>query len=441
MRKSRIPLLIACGCVCAGGIDSIPTLAAGAVPAPPTANSSPATNLTGSTAALNGSVNPNGQQTSYALQWGPTNGYGHETPLTSAGAGTTTENVSATVSGLSGGSTYHFRVIAINAAGTAVGSDALFTTIGTAPAPSPGPAATTAAATNVNQGGATLNGTDNPNGQATSYYFEYGPTPNYGFETAPQSAGSGTATQPASANVTGLPSSTAFHYRLVAVSAGGTALGPDQTFTTTTPPTASTGQATQISNTSVRVNGELNPHGHTTTYFFQYGTTTGYGLQTRPIDAGSGTSNVAVHSVIGALTPKSTYHYRLVAESAGGISYGSDQSVTVGPGQSHVAFMGRMGFVSPGGIIGVEAGCFGGDTRCDGQVTMSLIRTGTLIGQRNFDIAPNSGGFQNIGINGLGKQLLKQNGVWHLLQVDVTVTTTTGQRTSQTMTLARWVWH
>ena len=35
-------------------------------------------------------------------------------------------------------------------------------------------------------------------------------------------------------------------------------------------------------NTSVQVNGSLNPKGQATTYFFQYGTTTGYGLQTRP---------------------------------------------------------------------------------------------------------------------------------------------------------------
>jgi hypothetical protein len=203
----------------------------------------------------------------------------------------------------------------------------------------------------------------------------------------------------------------------------------------------STGTAAQISNTAVRVNGVLNTHGQSTTYFFQYGTTTGYGLQSRPVDAGSATGDIAVHAVLGGLTPYDTYHYRLVAESAGGVTYGSDRSIAVGPGQSHVAFMGRMGFVSPGGIIGVEAGCFGGDTRCDGHVTMSVIRTGTVIGQRNFDIAPHSGGFQNLGINALGKQLLRQNGVWRLLQVDVTITTTIGQRTSQTMTLARWVWH
>jgi hypothetical protein len=103
--------------------------------------------------------------------------------------------------------------------------------------------------------------------------------------------------------------------------------------------------------------------------------------------------------------------------------------------------MGHMGFVSPGGIIGVEAGCFGGVTPCQGHVSMSAVDGGQLLGERNFYIAPKAGGFQNLEINSTGKQMLRNNGVWHLLQVNVVVTTTTGQRTSQTMTLARWIWH
>jgi hypothetical protein len=343
VRTSRIPLWVASGCVCAGAIASIPAIASGAAAPPPTVSTAAATNVNSSGATLNGTVNPNGQQTSYAFDWGTTTGYGHETPLSSAGAGTTTQSVTAAIAGLAPGTTYHFRTIAQSAAGTTTGNDESFAT------PTPKPS-----------------------------------TPS---------------------------------------------------------PAASTGGASQISDTAVRVNGTLSPHGQETTYYFQYGTTTGYGLQTRPVDAGSGTSAVAVHAVLGGLTSKTTYHYRLVAESAGGTTYGSDHSVLVGPSQSHVAFMGHMGFVSPGGIIGVEAGCFGGATPCQGHVTMSALHGGAVLGQRNFYIAPSSGGFQNLGISSAGQQMLKQNGVWHLLQVNVTVTTTAGQQTSQTMTLARWVWH
>src|SRR5581483_9605436 len=115
-----------------------------------------------------------------------------------------------------------------------------------------------------------LQGTVNPDGQATSYYFEYGPTSNYGFETAPQNAGSANTAASVTADLTGLPSSTDYHYRLVAVNAGGTGLGADQTFKTTTPPTAFTGAASSVRAYSMVLNGTTNPEGQATTYWFQY---------------------------------------------------------------------------------------------------------------------------------------------------------------------------
>lgn len=437
MRKLRTALILAGVAVIAG----IPiALASGTSPAPPTASSAAATNVSAKGATLNGSVNPNGQQTSYAFQWGPTSGYGHETALSSAGAGTTTSSVSAALSGLNSGSTYHFRIIAMSSAGTSVGSDESFTTNGSPPPPSTPPAATTGSASNVGQDSATATGTVNPGGQATQYYFEYGTTANYGLETAAQDGGSGTASEPVSANLSGLSSSTVYHYRLVAVSPGGTALGSDQTFKTTTPPVVSTGTPSSVHKTSAVLNGTVNPQGNSTTYFFQYGTSTGYGLQTGPANAGSGTSVVAVHAYIAGLSTNTVYHYRLVAQSSGGTAYGADETVAVGETGSHVVFMGRMGFVSPGRVIGVEAGCFGGSTNCAGHVTIS--HNGIVIGQRNFNISPDSGGFQNIEISPQGEQMLASyNGVFHLLPVTISVTEANGQKISEVMHLARWVWH
>ena len=439
MRKSLKALL----CVTAVAITILPVALAQGATSAPAVTTSPATGVNDTGAKLNGTVNPAGQPTSYAFQWGPTTGYGHETPLTSAGSGTSASSLSASLTGLASGSTYHFRIIAMNASGTSVGADQSFATTGTPPPPSPPPpAANTGSAGKISASSATVTGTVNPAGQSTTYYFEYGPSSNYGFETSAAGAGAGLSEQSVSANLSGLPASTTFHYRVVAVSNGGTALGSDKTFSTATPPAASTGGTTRVDASSARLNGTLNPRGQATSYYFQYGTTTTYGLQTRPAGAGSGTGDVAVFSDIAQLQSNTTYHYRLVAQSAGGSSDGADHTFkTAGPVQtpSHVVFMGRMGFVSPGGIIGVEAGCMGGQTGCAGHVAM--YHNGSLIGQRNFYIAANSGGFQNIGLSSLGKQLLRHNGVWRLLAVDVDVTTTSGQRTSQVMHLARWIWH
>ncbi len=96
----------------------------------------------------------------------------------------------------------------------------------------PAPTATTGVATDVSTTGATLNGTVNPNGVATTVSFEWGTTTSYGQTTPGQALGAGTVAQAVSAALTGLAPCTTYHYRLKATSAGGTANGEDATFRT-----------------------------------------------------------------------------------------------------------------------------------------------------------------------------------------------------------------
>src|SRR5664279_2234246 len=219
MRKPHIAVIA----VLVAAVMVPATFVLGATSAPAVTTAA-ATNVADSSVTLNGTVNPNGQQTSYAFQWGPASAYGHETPLTSAGDGTAATPVSSVLPGLRPGSTYHFRIIATSASGVSVGSDQTFATTGIAPPSSPPPTATSGSASNVDAPGgtigATLNGTVNPAGQATTYYFEYGTTAHYGLQTAAASAGAGTADVPVSAQPSGLNAADAYHYRIVAVSAG-----------------------------------------------------------------------------------------------------------------------------------------------------------------------------------------------------------------------------
>jgi hypothetical protein len=406
----------------------------------PTVNSAAATGVSNSSATFNGTVNPNATATQYAFQYGPTANYGQETPLTSAGSGTSAASVSAAETDLAPGTTYHFRIIAINVGGTAVGSDQSFTTTGTAPAPSTSPTASTGSSSGVGQSGATVGGTVNPQGQATEYYFEYGPTANYGYETNAQLAAAGSGSISVSATLAGLDPGTIYHYRLVAASPGGVALGSDGTFTTTNPPVVASASATSVTSDSAVLNGTVNPNGRTSTYYFQYGTTTDYGLQTPPASAGAGTSQVAVNSEVAGLMPNTTYHFRLVSTSSAGTTYGTDVTVTtLGTTlpASTVKLMGHMGFVSPGQVIGVEVGCFG-ESPCAGTFTMTV--SGKVIGQGNFKQNANTGGFQNIKLNATGQSDMKGNKVNHLLVTDVTVKTTAGQTIDGRLSLADWSW-
>src|SRR5262249_13370116 len=96
----------------------------------------------------------------------------------------------------------------------------------------PAPTVTTTAATAVTKQSATLHGSVNPNGLATTYHFEYGTTTSYGKSTPTVSAGSGQTAVAVSAGLTKLKSHTTYHYRLVATSSAGTTLGGDVAFTT-----------------------------------------------------------------------------------------------------------------------------------------------------------------------------------------------------------------
>ncbi|HMM12979.1 MAG TPA: fibronectin type III domain-containing protein, partial [Bacteroidales bacterium] len=86
-----------------------------------------ATNITLNSATLNATVNPNTLSTSYYFEWGTSTSYGNSTTITNAGSGNTALNVSANLSGLVAGQTYHFRIVATNADSTSYGNNQTFT--------------------------------------------------------------------------------------------------------------------------------------------------------------------------------------------------------------------------------------------------------------------------------------------------------------------------
>jgi hypothetical protein len=109
--------------------DVAAMLATGSTQSPPAAKTTAATNITRTSATLNGTVNPNGRPTTYRFEYGRTSAYGSSTPTASAGSGTTATPVSASISGLARKTTYHFRVVAIDAQGAGhPGADATFRT-------------------------------------------------------------------------------------------------------------------------------------------------------------------------------------------------------------------------------------------------------------------------------------------------------------------------
>jgi hypothetical protein len=109
----------------------------------PAAITSPATDLTSTSATLNGTVTPNGSTTAYAFVYGTTRYTAHTAPG-SVGTGNDPIAVTAKLAGLTPATTYHVRLVAFNHEGLAVGEDTAFATLA-APIPVPVPPAPTPA--------------------------------------------------------------------------------------------------------------------------------------------------------------------------------------------------------------------------------------------------------------------------------------------------------
>ncbi|MEI6062472.1 MAG: T9SS type A sorting domain-containing protein [Bacteroidota bacterium] len=109
--------------------DSLLITMSGQVPVAPSVVTLPASGITLNSAALNGTVNANNFSSSATFQWGLTVAYGNTATATpSTITGNTSIPVAATISGLASGTTYHFRCVGNNAAGTTNGLDLTFTT-------------------------------------------------------------------------------------------------------------------------------------------------------------------------------------------------------------------------------------------------------------------------------------------------------------------------
>jgi sugar lactone lactonase YvrE len=189
-----------------------------------------ATDVTASSATATGFVDPEGSPASGCrFEYGESEEYGKSVPCSGAAELTSPTNVQAELTGLKGGTTYHYRLIARNQTGGLVhGEDETFSTSPTAIIASP-------ATLNMTGGSAELQATVNPIGiPVTSCGFEYGTSTAYGLSVpCAQSAaaiGVGFSPVPVSATIGGLASNTTYHWRLVVIDEDGRAESADQTF-------------------------------------------------------------------------------------------------------------------------------------------------------------------------------------------------------------------
>tara|TARA_R110002073_G_scaffold108336_3_gene243332 strand:- start:1642 stop:6312 length:4671 start_codon:yes stop_codon:yes gene_type:complete len=90
-----------------------------------------------------------------------------------------------------------------------------------------------------------------------------------------------------------------------------------------------TGDAQNVSGASATITGEVNPQGSTSSFEFEYGTTTSYGTTIIASPSSSAaTIAVPVTANISGLQTGLTYHYRLKSTNTAGVAFGSDKTFT-----------------------------------------------------------------------------------------------------------------
>ncbi len=265
---------------------------------PPTISSVSASSITQTGATITWTTN---EASDTQVDYGTTTGYGSSTTLNSS----LVTSHTATLSGLTANTQYHFRVKSRDAAGNlATSSDINFTTA----ADTTPPVFSAVSASSITQSGATIGWTTD---EASDTQVDYGPTTSYGSSTTLNTS----LVTSHSAVLSGLTASSLYHYRVKSRDAAGNlATSGDLTFTTaadTTPPVISGTAAAPVTQSGATITWTTNEAGDTQV---DYGTTASYGSSTT-----LNTSLVTSHSaVLSGLTASSLYHYRVKSRDAAG---------------------------------------------------------------------------------------------------------------------------
>ena len=297
-----------------------------------------ATNITATGATLKGNVTSNGGAT--VTVRGFMYGTSASNLSQNVQSGSGTGNYTKALTGLSSGTTYYYKAYATNSIGTAYGDVMSFTTQTIYP-----PSVQTNSASNITTTGATLSGNVTSNGGATvtARGFMYGTSA----DNLSQSVQSGSGTGSYVANLTNLSDNTTYFYKAYATNSIGTAYGDVISFTTeeASLPTVVTNDATNVTPTGAKLNGNVTDDGGATVTergFIYYNFSsliggTGMTVSMASLESLWGCSTVQCGSGTGSFTANLTgyddgtvVYYKAYATNSEGTAYGEVMSFTTG---------------------------------------------------------------------------------------------------------------
>lgn len=289
----------------------------------PVVTTSAVSELTPTSAKVGGNVTDDGGHavTQRGIYWGT-----HQNPRltgTKVTIGEGKGEFSQTLTGLSKTITYYVVAFATNIKGTSYGEDISFTT-----QPEVASLRTTPAI-NITAHSARIGGEISSNGgsDVTERGVYWGTTPDV--QNTGTKLAIGTGTGDFADTIENLTPATTYYVKAFATNAAGTAYGTEVNFTTLgKAPEAETLSPEEISTSSVTLYGIVSANDLNTVVTFEYGTSSSYGTSVAIPDNPITKNNDTVMVAITGLSPLTTYHYRVVAVNALGITYGADSSFT-----------------------------------------------------------------------------------------------------------------
>jgi subtilisin family serine protease len=305
----------------------------------PTVATDPASDVTQTAATLNGDLSSLGGDTSADVgftYWVDGDRSNTERSVT-VGTAEATGTFQTTVEALSPGTTYGVVAWAENSAGRSTGSTATFTT---ASETTTAPTVSTGGASDVSTAGVTLAGdlTDLGSAESVDVGFRYWQDGARSTTERSVSAGSRSSAGTFQASVSSLDADTT--YRFVATAAGdGDATGSEATFTTgTTPPSVTTGSASNVDASSASIAGDLSDLGTASTVDvgFTVWEDGAHSTTEQPVSAGTKETTGTFSATASSLAPATTYRYVATAAGDGTDtgtqgSFTTDQETTTGP--------------------------------------------------------------------------------------------------------------
>lgn len=292
----------------------------------PTATTNAATSITSSGATLNGGINAKNASTTVTFEYGLTTSYGttvtvDQSPVT----GSTTTLVSKAITGLTAGTTYHYRVVGVNTNETTTGDDMTFTTLKL-------PSVTTQAVSSISTNSVVANGNITDLGQPnpTAYGFCWSTSQNPTTDNSKIDKGSISNIGAFSATLTGLGTHTKYYVRAYSINEAGTSYGEQVSFSTK-------GIIANVILYEIKDIESTSAIGKCSITDFGFPNATAYGIcwstSPNPTMFNSKIHNLGTPTSIGffyasltELEPNTVYYARVYAANAEGIAYSDEIS-------------------------------------------------------------------------------------------------------------------